>query len=117
MTRMVKPGVSAFVALILVIVGSWLYAGLGASEGIAWTITDAVCVLASVSIGRQFIKARGLGRAVGIALLIGAAMIVLFHAMAWPMAGAARTTHPGWKYLDGFNGALWGVVGLRRLMA
>jgi len=112
---MTKAGVSALLALWLMIVGSWFYGRLGAREGIAWAATDAVCAIISLMIGVPMLRLGGLSRAVGIALMNGVAGLVWFHVLALPIAGMARTTHPGWHYLNGYNGALWYAVGIHGL--
>lgn len=106
----------ALIAIALVVVGTQYYNQLGSYSNQVWLATDVVCGLISLAIGVPLLAKGGTNRALGIMLMIGVATLVAFHALALPIAGAARTVHPGWKYVDGYNGALWGTLALRTIV-
>lgn len=106
----------ALIAIALVVVGTRFYNQLGMYSNQVWLASDVVCGLISLVIGVPLLAKGKTNRALGIMLMTGVATLVAFHILALPVAGAARTVHPGWKYVDGYNGALWGTLALRTIV-
>ena len=104
------------IAILLVVIGTTLYPGLGMNSNYAWLATDVVCGVISIILGLPLIGGQGVQRSLGIMLMLGVAGLIMFHVLALPWAGPVRTVHPGWKYLDGFNAALWGIVAVKAII-